>query len=325
MIVYKKEKNYKREIAMKPCTAFLISLFALFCFSCAGGNSAKIMPEHITAGTEELARGTTRYNKGCYKNALEYFFRAHELFVASDQLSSVAMSLNNIGNVYRVTGDYDSALLFFNESLAIYSDIGDPIGEVQVLCNKVAALIDLGGIEKAETVLDTAEEIAEKNRISFGPLLSNRGILLIKKAQYKRAEELMQMVLANTDPENLSEFATVNFALGNLMVETQRYEKAMDFFKTALKADRLSGGNKNIADDLAAMGSACLKLGQDELAGNFFKRSVKIYALLGNHKNAQNIMEKLEKVSEKTGMDLSITKHFVNRWLREKEFGRLCD
>ena len=310
---------------MKPCNAFFIPLFALFCFSCAGGNSVKIMPEHITAGTKEMARGITRYNKGCYKDSLEYFFRAHELFVASDQLSGVAMSLNNMGNVYRVTGDIDSALLFFDESLEIYSNIGDPLGGVQVLSNKAAALIDVGRLEKAENVLNTAEEMAEKNRISFGPLLSKRGILLIKKAQYKRAEELMQTVLANTNPENLSEFATVNFTLGNLMFETQRYGKAMDFFKTALEADRLSGLNKSIADDLDAMGSACLKLGKDELAGNYFKRSVEIYALMGNHKNVQNIMEKLEKISEKTGMDLSITKHFVNRWLEGKDLGSLCE
>ena len=310
---------------MKPCNAFFIPLVALFCFSCAGGNSAKIMPEYITAGNKEMAGGITRYNKGCYKESLEYFFRAHELFVASDQLNGVAISLNNIGNVYRVTGDIDSALLFFDESLSIYSDIGDPLGRVQVLCNKAAALIDAGRLEKAENVLNTAEETAEQNRISFGPLLSNRGILLIKKAQYERAEKLMQLSLANTDPENLPEFATVNFALGNLMHETQRYEKAIDFFNTALKADRLSGSNKSIADDLAAMGSAYLELGKDELAVNFFKRSVEIYALTGNHKNVQHIMEKLERITEKTGEDLSITTHFVNRWLEGKEFGSLCE
>lgn len=310
---------------MKRFNAFFIVLFTLFCFACAGGNSANKIPEHITAGTKKMTRGIARYNKGCYKDSLEYFFRAHELFVASDQLSGVAMSLNNIGNVYRVTGDIDSALLFFDESLAIYSDIGDHLGGVQVLSNKAAALIDGGSLEKAEKVLNTAEEMAEKNRISFGPLLSNRGILLIKKAQYRRAEELMQTALANTDPENLLEFATVNFGLGNLMFETQRYEKAIDFFKTALKADRLSGFNKSIADDLAAIGSACLKLGKDEIAVNFLKRSVEIYALIGNHKKVQNIMEKLEMVSEKTGMDLSITKHFVNRWLEGKALGIPCE
>jgi hypothetical protein len=52
---FKKEKNYTKEIFMKPCNAFFIPLVALFCFSCAGGKSAKIMPEHITAGTKEMA------------------------------------------------------------------------------------------------------------------------------------------------------------------------------------------------------------------------------------------------------------------------------
>ena len=310
---------------MKLCNAFFIPLFALFCFACAGGNSGKKIPEHITAGTKEMTRGIDTYNNGCYKDSLEYFYRAHELFVASDQLSGVAMSLNNIGNVYRITGDFESALLFFDEAFAIYSDMDDPLGGVQVLSNKVAALIDGDRLEEAEEVLNMTEEMAKENRILFGPLFSNRGILLIKKTEYSRAEELMQTALANTDPENPSEFATVNFAFGNLMLETQRYEKAIDFFKTALKADRLSGFNKSIADDLAAIGSAYLKLGKDELAVNFLKRSVEIYALIGNHKKVQNIMKKLEKVSEKTGIDLSITKHFVNRWLEGKTLESICE
>lgn len=310
---------------MKLCNAFFIPLFALFCFACAGGNSGKKIPEHITAGTKEMTRGIDTYNNGCYKDSLEYFYRAHELFVASDQLSGVAMSLNNIGNVYRITGDFESALLFFDEAFAIYSDMDDPLGGVQVLSNKVAALIDGDRLEEAEEVLNMTEEMAKENRILFGPLFSNRGILLIKKTEYSRAEELMQTALANTDPENPSEFATVNSAFGNLMLETQRYEKAIDFFKTALKADRLSGFNKSIADDLAAIGSAYLKLGKDELAVNFLKRSVEIYALIGNHKKVQNIMKKLEKVSEKTGIDLSITKHFVNRWLEGKTLESICE
>lgn len=130
------------------------------------------MPEHITAGMKEIARGIARYNKGCYKDSLEYFFGAHELFVASDQLSGVAMSLNNIGNVYRIT-------------------------------------------------------------------------------------------------------------------------------KTALKADRLSGFNKSIADDLAAIGSARLRPKKNELAVNFLKRSVEIYALIGDDEKVHNVMKKLEKVSGK--------------------------
>jgi protein O-GlcNAc transferase len=310
---------------MKPFNTFFILLFAFFCSACAGGNSAKKVPEHMTAGTKEMARGIVRYYKGCYQDSLEYFFKAHELFVASDQLSGVAMSLNNIGNVYRITGDVDSALLFFDEAFEIYSDMSDSLGAVQVLSNKVAALIDGDRLEQAEKVLNIAEETARKNRILFAPLLTNKGIILIKKTKYREAEKLMQTALSHTDPENLFEFATVNFALGKLMFETRRYEKAVDFFKTALKADRTSGFNKNIADDLAAIGSAYLKLGKDELAVNSLKRCVEIYALTGNHEQVKDIMEQLEKVSQKTGIDLSITKHFVNRWLEGKDSESICE
>jgi tetratricopeptide (TPR) repeat protein len=272
-----------------------------------------------------MAGGIACYNKGCYQESLEYFFKAHELFVASDQLSGVAMSLNNIGNVYRITGDVDSALLFFDEAFAIYSDMDDPLGGVQVLSNKVAALVDGNRIEQGEKVLSIAEEMARKNRLLFAPLLKNKGIMLIKQAEYMRAEEVLQRALSNTDPENLLEFGAVNFALGKLMFETQRYEKAVGFFKTALTADRQTGLNKSIADDLYAIGSAYLKLGKGELAVNFLKRCVEIYALMGNHKNVQNIMKKLEKAAETTGIDLTITKHFVNRWLEGKAFESICE
>jgi len=33
----------------------------------------------------------------------------------------------------------------------------------------------------------------------------------------------------------------------------------------------------------------------------------------------------LEKVSERTGLDLSVTKHFVNRWLEGKAFESPCE
>ncbi len=94
----------------------------------------------------------------------------------------------------------------------------------------------------------------------------------------------MQKVLVNADPKNFSEFSTVNFALGDLMLETQRYEKAVAFFRSALTVDRLSGFYKGIADDLAAIGSVYLFQKNDELAMNFYKRSVKIYALIGEQK-----------------------------------------
>lgn len=310
---------------MKRMIFIWILFLTSFFLACGSSNSAKKIPEPLTTGIHEITKGITQYKKGCYKDALPYFFKAHELFTATDHQRGVAMSYNNIGNVYRASGDNKSAVLFFKESFLIYENIGDAKGVVQVLSNKAATLIDDGMLEDATKTLNAAKDIAKKNKILFGPLLNTEGILFIKKKEYTSAEKVLQTALTMVDPENFSEFATVNFTLGNLMLETQRYEQAISFFETALKADRLSGFSKGIADDLAAIGSTLLLQKKNNLAVNFLKRSLKIYALLGNQKKVHHIMQQLENISEGTGVDLGLTKHFVNRWLEGKSFEKPCD
>ena len=307
---------------------FLIIVLTVFLFACAGGKSVRTMPKDIASGFKNINKGTFWYQKGCYKRSLEYFSRAHELFAAADQLSGVAMSMNNIGNVYRTQRDIPGAILFFEESFDIYSDIHDWHGAVQALSNKAAALIDAGMLDEAADVLNTSEGIAKKNGIRFVPLLNNRGVLLIKKKEYQRAEDVLKKALSKADPANFSEFATVNYAMGNLRQETGRYEEAIPFFEAALAADRSSGFHKGIADDLSAIGLACLvqdKNEMNELAVKYFKRSIKIYALMGNEEKVHEIMEYLDMAAKKAEMNVDATKHFVRAWLGKKTFENPCE
>jgi tetratricopeptide (TPR) repeat protein len=309
---------------MKRFNTFVILIAVLFFFGCAGGNAVKKTPDHIISGMKEIQKGTTSYKRGCYNRSLEYFFRAHELFAASDQLDGVAMSMNNIGNIYRIMEDLDSSLLFFEESISIYQDIKNYKGLVQALSNKAAVLIDSDRLEEAAGILKSAEDIAQKNSIPTDHILNNWGILFIRQKEYSRAEEILNSSLANADPENYSEYATVNFALGNLMRETGQYEKAVYFFKAALETDRLSGFHKGIADDLSAIGNINFSQDKYEQAVNYFKRSIKIYALIENRNKVSEIMKQLVKAAEKAGMDISITEHFVKNWLKGKAFERPC-
>lgn len=316
---------FSRKIAMKRFFVILLLLFAVSLYACATGNSTKKMPEYTTAGMKEMTRGIAKYARGCYSGSLESYLKAYEIFSAADQLNGVAMSLNNIGNVHRITGNTDTALLFFDESLAIYSDINDDYGAIQALSNKAAALIDANRLEEAMVVIRTAEGMSQKNNIIFSPLLNNKGILFIKKKEYRRAEETLQNALAKANPGNLLEVATVNFSFGKLMLETQRHETAIDFFNVALKADRRSSFYKGIADDLSAIGLAYSLLKKNELAVTFYKRSIKIYALLGDQEKVHEIMEQLEKDSITTGINIDITKLFVNEWLQGNALKTPCE
>ncbi|MBN1930381.1 MAG: tetratricopeptide repeat protein [Desulfobacterales bacterium] len=305
-------------------TIFFILISVIFFCACASNNTIKKKPKYLIFGMKEINKGTLWYQKGCYKRALEHFFRAHELFTAFDHIGGIAMSMNNIGNIYRMLGDTQNALLFFEESFSLYSDVKDYKGMLQCLSNKAAALIEVDRLSEATEVINLAEEIVPKIGKSFVPLLNNRGILLIKKKEYGRAEEFLKQALANTNSTHLSEFATVNFSLGRLMFTTERYEKAISYLNAALDSDRLLGFHKGIADDLAVIGSVYLCQIKNKLAINFFKRSIKIYALIGAHEKVSIIMAKMQEASKQTDIDSGVTEHFINNWLDGNIFEEPC-
>ena len=310
---------------MKTCRIIIILLSITILSACAGSNHVIKKSDTTISGIKEIKKGAYLYKKGCYERSLEHFLRAHELFVFSDDLSGVAISMNNIGNVYRTTGCISSATQFFDESCRIFLYINDIEGAVQALSNKTATLIEDGRLEEASNVLSLAEKLAKNNKKLFVTLLKNRGILLIRKKEFKHAEDILKKACKKVETSNLLEKAAINFALGNLMLETKRSENAIEYFKKALSADQSSGFIKGIADDLAAIGTVYYNQDKYEPSVNFFNRSIKIYALMGNEKKAHKIMEFLIKSSEKANINISITKKFVKRWLEGKFLKRLCD
>ena len=310
---------------MKTRRIIIILLSITILSACAGSNNVVKKSDTTISGIKEIKKGTYLYKKGCYERSLKHFLRAHELFVFSDNLKGVAMSMNNIGNVYRKTGCISSATQFFDESCRIFLYINDIEGAVQALSNKSAALIEDGRLEEASNVLSLAESLAKNNKKLSVTLLKNQGILLIRKKEFKSAEDILKKACKKVETSNLLEKAAINFALGNLMFETKRSENAVEYFKEALSADQSSGYIKGIADDLTAIGTVYYNQDKYELAVNFFNRSIKIYALMGNEKKVHEIIELLNKSSEKANINLSITKKFVKKWLEGKSFKGFCD
>jgi len=310
---------------MKTCRIIIILLSITILSACAGSNHAIKKSDKTISGIKEIKKGTSLYNKGCYKRSLEHFLRAHELFVFSDDLRGVAISMNSIGNVYRATDCISSAIRFFDESYRIYSSVNDIEGAVQALSNKAAALIEADRLEEASNVLSCAERIAKNNKKLSVTLLKNRGILLIREKKFKHAEDILKKAHKNVGDSNVSEIAAINFALGKLTLETKRFENALDYFKEALSADQSSGFIKGTADDLAAIGTIYYNQDKHRLAVNFFNRSIKIYALIGNEGKVHEIMELLNNSSEKAEINISVTKNFVKRWLEGKSLESLCD
>ena len=288
-------------------TVFLVS-------GCGGGHTLQPTSEALSDGMKELRKGTGWYQKGCYQKSLGNFLKACELFAASDELAGTAMCMNNLGNVYRFIGDPESALLFFDESYAIYTDLNQDQGAIQSLANKSAVLIQENRLEDADAVIQKAEALAAANASVSMPLLNNKGILLTKKKDYAAAEKIFNQVLQATAPDNLRLVATVNAAIGHMKMETGAHDQAVDFFNKALLADRASGFYLGMADDLTGIGTAYFYQKKYEPALKYFQRGLKIYAIFGNRQKVSHISEMMTTASEAAGIDISVTRHFVDKW-----------
>ncbi|MEN6464770.1 MAG: tetratricopeptide repeat protein [Syntrophaceae bacterium] len=298
----------------------------VFLFSCAGG-PVRTDPPHMTGGTQQIALGNSAYKQGCHNAALRSYYRAYELYSASDQPAGVAMSLNNLGNVYRALGEPANALKYFGEAGVLYARSGDRQGLRQVLANKAAALMDLGSLDLAEKALAEAGKVDLPDNAGFLPLIIDRGILLTRRGDFQAAEKILDAAVAKspTDTTGAPDAAAAHYAMGRLKMETGQFKTAAGYFQAALKADQASGFYAGMADDLQRLGDAYSRMGEPDAALDYWKRSVRIYALTGQKQETGAVLQKLKAEAARTGASLDVVEAFVRNCREGRDPDRLCN
>ena len=298
-------------------------IFVLFLASC-GGAKEVIVPEHISAGAEQTAKGMPFYERGCYARALDYFYRANELYTAIGDSRGMAMSVNNIGVVYRAMGEAAAAIPFFEDALRMYRSLGDQEEVRQTLSNLAAAQVDTGDYASAGKNIDEALKIHIRRK-PFAPAMTVKGILLAKQGDVKGAEAMLKEALDDINRRHPAGEAAANYAMGELLLGTARYKEAVPYFNKALESDRKAGFYRGIADDLTALGRCSAGLRDDASAVNDWEQSVRIYALLGMEEKVRVTMGMLEEAAKRSNRDISLTRALVDHWLKGDMTDSLCD
>ncbi len=293
-------------------------IFSFISTGCIPGANLLIKNEEaISSGMRQIKKGMEWYNRGCYTQSLNQFFKAYEIFSGTDDLYGTAISLNNIGNTYRKKKELDTSYLFFKESLDIYLDMKAYKGAIQVLSNIAALQSEKNMPDEAFATLSYAEKIAAKYQIVFSPLLSVKGVLLIKEKKFAEAEKILKKALGKNRKSDKFEYATINFALGKLMFMSERYGESSKYLNKALTADKSIDYYPGIAEDLEYLGKIKIAQGITQEAINYIKRSVKVYALMSDNIKTAELILLLDNLAEKRGADISITKYFLSNWLME--------
>ncbi|MCF8069064.1 MAG: tetratricopeptide repeat protein [Desulfobacterales bacterium] len=291
------------------------SILLMFYFlSCAVSNTPVDQTDkRITQGMKQISNGTDLYQKGCYDYAMACFLRAHELFASCDHLKGIALSMNDMGNIYLKTGDFETAALFFDEAHHINLDMGDSDSAAKALSNKAVALMEAGKLDAAEKSLDNATLICS-DASQHPDFLKYRAQLSIKKNNFKEAEILLLDALSSIGSKEFSSIGSTNFALGDLMKKSDRYNEAISYFKAALTADKKSAISIAIAEDLFALGESYFLLEKYDMAADYFKRSLKIFLLTENMEKIDAVKKALSLAAENADIDLTLIQYFIVEW-----------
>ncbi|NEQ47512.1 MAG: tetratricopeptide repeat protein [Leptolyngbya sp. SIOISBB] len=182
---------------------------------------------------------------GQYENALQFYQDALAIATEIGDRAGEGATLNNIGVVYRALGQYEDALRFSQDALAIATEIGDRSGEGITLNNIGLAYYHLGQYEDA--------------------LRFSQGALAIRTEIGDRAGE----------GATLNNIGLVYRALG-------QYEDALGFYQDALAILTEIDDRAGEGSTLNNIGAVYRALGQYEDALRFSQDALTIRTEIGD-------------------------------------------
>jgi tetratricopeptide (TPR) repeat protein len=303
----------------------LILATALVCLTCASAPAPSKVPEDIHLGVRHLNQGAVEYQKGCYLKALQHIQESHERFAVVDDLPGSAASLNTLANIYYRLDDLQSALLVYDEAIALFERLGQKSGLARALANKSAALIAVGRLDEASRCLDHADEISKNAHIMESLRLKTRALLCIARENPRGAETLLIAALKTAAQSEREFLADIHYTLAQLKMSIQKSQDAVSHLQTALSLDRASGAYFSIGLDLAALGSCYENLADSAEAVNYYKRSLKIFALLEARSKVQWVRSRLESSAGKAGLNLEPILHWTEQWASGLNQAGLCN
>ena len=188
------------------------------------------------------------YDSGDYKLAIENFNHAYEIFKENDTKGdALALCLNNLGNSYKMGGEANKSMGFFEQALKIYQDLykNQNHPAIALTLNNIGSACDLAddgrekqAIEYFKKALDMFNAVyKEANHETKALVLNNMGLAYRDLHDYKNAQESfeksMEMYKALYGPSN-KDVAKVLNNIGLVFDESGQDKKAIEYINNAL-------------------------------------------------------------------------------------------
>ena len=195
---------------------------------------------------------------GYYQNLADYYLELVTVYQQQEEQTNwkYTASLTSLGNVYYSLGEYQKAIEFYQQSLAITREIGDRGGEAYFYGNLGAVYQSLGEYEKAiefhQQSLAIKREIGDRGGEANS--YNNLGNVYYSLGEYQKAIEFSQQSLAITrEIGDRGGEAKAWFNLGLTYYKLKRISEAKEAFlqsRELFQALGLAGYVQNCDDEI---------------------------------------------------------------------------
>lgn len=214
--------------------------------------------------------GTFYLLKGDPESALQKLLDGEKLISGSNLSTATRIGfLIGIGRSYKVLGETDAALKYYNEALQLSRDIGDKTSEARVLTTIAVLQCDTKNPAQAEASYKEARKIYESldDKRNVAMLDYNEAQLMVTQNKFPEALALYQQALKNLkDSGDKITEGMVMRGLGFGEFVSGHWQKSLAYFQEALKFAEESETIESLWDSNLGLGKCYKKLGLNDLA-----------------------------------------------------------
>ena len=184
-----------------------------------------------------------------------------------------AKALNAAGNLTQQQGDYEAARALYQESLAIFSELGDR--------RRIAgSLVNLGNLAKAQGKYPAARDLYEEGLVIFRELghrsgiaasLGNLGIVAYEQGEYPASRALHEEALSiSLEEGHRWGIANMSCNLGNVLYQQGEFTAALTLQLESLATRYELGDRLGIQDSMQSLALLASTLGNSDLAARIW-------------------------------------------------------
>ena len=308
---------------MKSIVASLMVFLFIIALSVPAGH-AQSEQQGITILKQANELQEKARSKEDMENALGKYKEALKIFEKVGWGREIGATLNNMGVVYNMWGQYAKALEYYEKSLAVRRKAGDLRGEAINLNNMGLVSDSLGqyanALEYYERSLSIAKKIGDEQQEAA--TLNNMASVYDSWGQYSKALEQFEKSLAimRKIGDATGEGFTLN-DIGKVYNSRGQYAKALEYYENSVAIMRKIRDANGEANTLASMGKLNAQTGKYKDAEKAMKQALEMLQRMGVPTSA--IQDDLANLYLETG-DLSKAEALLKETNDNSSLGRLA-